>query len=175
MSLILFISGKANSGKDTIAKMIKKQLFQEDKNVLIIHYADYLKFICKEYFGWNGEKDDIGRTILQRIGTDEGRNVNPDVWVNVVREFIKTFGREYDVIIIPDTRFKNEINIMNSPDFEEMSVRVVRKGLISPLSKEQQNHLSEIDLDYYNFDAYIPVDEGLDKVQEAVDKFLISR
>jgi len=174
MSLILFISGKAEHGKDTVAKIIRKQLFQEDKNVLIIHYADYIKFICKEYFGWNGVKDKAGRTLLQKVG-DEGRAKNPDFWVNKVREFIKTFGSEYDVILIPDTRFKNEINIMNSPEFDQMSVRVVRKGLISSLSKEQQNHKSETDLDYYNFDAYISVEEGLDKVQEAVDNFLRSR
>jgi len=175
VTLIMQISGKATSGKDTIAMMIKNSLEQEGKKVLIVHYADYVKDCCVNYFGATREKTSENRSKWQEIGTDKGRNVNLDVWVNVIREFIKTFGREYDVIIIPDTRFRNEVNIMNSPDFEEMSVRVVRKGLVSPLSKEQQNHISETDLDYYNFDAYIPVEEGLDKVEEAVNKFLISR
>ena len=59
------ISGKMRHGKDTCAQFIKEELERMDKRVLIIHYADYLKFILKQYFGWDGEKNEEGRKLLQ--------------------------------------------------------------------------------------------------------------
>ena len=53
-------------------------------STLIVHYADLLKYMCKTFFGWNGEKDEFGRSLLQRVGTDCIRNVEPDYWVDFV-------------------------------------------------------------------------------------------
>ena len=75
---VILISGKARHGKDTLAGMMKEELERKSKRVLIAHYADLLKFICKNFFGWNGEKDDNGRALLQRVGTDVIRKQNPD-------------------------------------------------------------------------------------------------
>ena len=62
---VITISGKARSGKDTTALLLKEALEKKGYRVLITHYADLLKFVCKEYFGWNGEKDEEGRTLIQ--------------------------------------------------------------------------------------------------------------
>ena len=62
---VIAISGKGESGKDTIAKMLKQQLEEQNYKVMIIHFADVLKFVCRQYFNWNGEKDEHGRTLLQ--------------------------------------------------------------------------------------------------------------
>ena len=57
--LIIPIIGKARHGKDTFSLYLKEEIEKEPKNnVLIIRYADYLKFVCKSYFDWNGEKDE---------------------------------------------------------------------------------------------------------------------
>lgn len=87
---VVCISGKARHGKDTLATMMKRVL--EDtygKSVLIIRYADQLKFILREYFGWDGIKDERGRALLQYVGTDLARNADPNIWVEYVMKFIE--------------------------------------------------------------------------------------
>ena len=59
---VVCISGHARSGKDTVAKILHDQLVKDNTEVLITHYADLLKYICKTFFNWNGKKDEQGRT-----------------------------------------------------------------------------------------------------------------
>ena len=58
---IIAISGKAQHGKDTTAGFLKSTLEADGYKVQVAHYADLLKYICKQFFGWNGQKDDAGR------------------------------------------------------------------------------------------------------------------
>ena len=62
---VVCISGLARAGKDTLASMLKDELEKNGSRVLITHFADLLKFIAKEFFKWNGEKDNEGRRLLQ--------------------------------------------------------------------------------------------------------------
>ena len=66
---IIGISGKAESGKSTFASILKKELEKRDKKVLLINYGDFVKFVAKQYYNWNGNKDEIGRALLQKVGT----------------------------------------------------------------------------------------------------------
>ena len=84
---IIAFSGQAQHGKDTTAKYMKQTFESIGKRVVILHFADYLKYVCKEYFNWDGVKNEVGRTILQKVGTDLARNNYPDIWVNVVSNF----------------------------------------------------------------------------------------
>ena len=85
---------------------------QDNKRVLICHYADLLKYICKTFFVWDGVKDEKARSLLQRVGTDTIRKQNPDYWVEFISEFLKMFPDEWDYVLIPDARFPNEIRQM---------------------------------------------------------------
>ena len=106
--LIIPIIGKARNGKDTVAQYLKEEIEKRTgKKVLDIRYADYLKFVLKKYYGWDGNKDEKGRTLLQHIGTDLCRNNNPDIWANVVVELVKGLGDSISYVIIQDTRFEN--------------------------------------------------------------------
>ena len=67
--IVLLISGKAESGKDSFADaFIKEAQGVCGYRCLRIKYGDILKYICKEYFGWNGEKDELGRRFITKIG-----------------------------------------------------------------------------------------------------------
>ena len=145
---VICISGKALNGKDTTAGFLKEYLESKNYKVLIMHYADLLKFICAKYFDWNGEKDDAGRTLLQRVGTDIVRNRRPNYWVDFVIEFIGVFYSNWDFIIIPDTRFPNEIDRPKEAGLDVIHIRVTRPNFKSPLTEEQQNHPSEHALDH---------------------------
>lgn len=172
MKKLILISAKAQHGKDFTANILKEKLEANNQKVLITHYADYLKFICKEYFGWDGTKNEVGRTLLQYIGTDKARKNNPNIWVSVINELIKAIGEDYDYILIPDTRFPNEIDFMKSQSYDVVAMRIKRLDFENSLTEEQRQHMSEIALDDYKFDYYIECKSGYDNVSKEVDKFI---
>ena len=157
---VVLISGKAGHGKDTFAGYFKAYAESKGERCLVTHYADLLKYVCKTFFGWNGEKDEAGRSLLQYVGTDVVRAKDPDMWVNFVAKILTLFPDKWDWVLVPDARFPNEISIMKS-QFDCTHVRVVRNGLETALTEEQQSHPSETALDgevpdYYveNFDGF---------------------
>lgn len=154
MKKIICISGKAQHGKDTTATILSSALEGRGNKVLTFHYADLLKYLCKQYFNWNGEKDEAGRTLLQHVGTDVVRAKEPNYWVNFAKDFLKLFENEWDYVLIPDCRFPNEVEVMKS-NFDTIHVRVVRPNFDGPLSDEQKKHSSETALDNYSYDELI--------------------
>ena len=170
MPIIIPISGKAESGKDFTAMLLKIELQKQNKRVLIINYADQLKFLCQKYFGWNGEKDIKGRELLQKIGTEKVRAKNNNYWVDNVIELVKVFEDDYDYVLIPDTRFPNEIERWDK-DYEFVSLRIERLNHENKLIPEQRLHVSETSLDNYDFDYYIKCETKEEKEHEVI-KFI---
>lgn len=168
---IITISAKSQHGKNLTASILKEKLEQQSKKVLIVHYADYLKFICKEYFGWNGVKDEKGRSLLQKIGTDKIRKIDPDFHVSIVAKLINVFANDFDYFLIPDTRFVNELEYLKNNKFNVISLHVERLNFENNLTPEQKLHPSEIALDNYKFDYYIKVESGREILEAEVDKF----
>jgi len=158
------------SGKDSVANILKNKMELKNKKVLITHFADLLKYICRTFFNWDGVKDEAGRQILQYVGTDIIRRTKPDYWCDFLINFLSMFKNEWDYVLIPDCRFQNE---MRWPEeWDTTAVRVERLNFISPLSSTQQNHISETALDYYRFDYTIASESGLDKLEIEVNKFI---
>lgn len=147
MTHFILISGLAGSGKDTSATILKECLEKHGQRVLITHYADLLKFICKNFFGWNGEKDEAGRTLLQQVGTDCIREQDPDYWVDFVANLVRMFPDKWDFVIVPDVRFANEIDRIADAGFPSTHIHIVRPDLESKLTDEQKNHPSETSMD----------------------------
>lgn len=172
--IIVTISGKAESGKDTSALMLKEKLERDDKKCLIVHYADLLKFYAKQYFGWSGNKDNEGRTLLQKLGTDIVRARQPDFWVNAVANFIEVFESDYDYFFIPDTRFKGEIYHLLDRNFRVITLKVNRPNHQNNLTPEQRLHPSETSLDDFVFDYEIMNLEGLNNLEREVDIFVFT-
>lgn len=150
---IICISGKAQAGKDFAAEQLKSQLSLDKSRVLITHFADLLKYICKKYFCWDGKKDVEGRHLLQHIGTDVFREHRPDYWVDFVIDILKFFPNEWDYVIIPDCRFQNEIERLKESDFCVITIRVERPNLKNnDMDEQSRKHSSETALDEYSFD-----------------------
>jgi len=172
---IILIGGQAQHGKDTSAEMLKDIFERDNKKVLIIRYGDYLKFVCKHYFGWNGVKDDHGRTVLQIYGTEKGRDRNPGIWAKVLFEFMKAFGEDFDYVIIPDFRYPDESNIWVGSEYDSFSLWVHRKDFDNGLTEEQKNHRSETSLLDFSFDYLISVESKSYKLREALERMVASK
>lgn len=169
---VITISGKAQAGKDTTAKLLKEKLTKIGCSVLITHYADLLKYQAQTLFGWDGKKDEAGRTLLQKLGTDIVRKKNPDYWVEYVSNMLRIYEDQWDYVLIPDARFPNEIVTMQLLH-NAISLRV-NSDYDNGLTEEQKNHPSETALDNFVFDYEIYNDRTEEGLNKAVDEFLKS-
>lgn len=168
MKKVILISGKAGSGKDTVGSALKENLISTgvpSEKIIITHYADLLKYIANSYFGWNGVKDIRGRSLLQYIGTDIVRARDERFWIDFIIRLLTVFADEWEYVIIPDARFLNEITEIQKI-FPTRTIRVTRNAN-SLLSEEQKNHISENELDDFDFDFHIKNDfESIDQLSE---------
>ena len=81
--------------------------------------AREIKRIANEHFGWDGEKDEKGRRLLQVLGTEAGRMYNENIWVHKAIDWfnqncdlanrISIRPATYTVMIADDIRYPNEI------------------------------------------------------------------
>lgn len=174
---VITISAKAQHGKDYTAKELKRGLERYGNRVIIAHYADLLKYICKQFFNWDGNKDELGRSLLQHVGTEGIRAVKPDYWVDFLIDILTFFPDDWDYVIIPDTRFPNEIEKMKD-NFDCYAVHVSRPKFENNLTDEQRQHPSETALDGYEFDYEIinnGTPEGISyEVNEFINNYLLA-
>ncbi len=178
MTHFILYSGKARHGKDTAAEITKEALEERGYKVLVTHYADLLKFICKNFFGWNGEKDEAGRTLLQQIGTNCIREQDPDYWVDFVANLVRMFPNKWDFVIVSDVRFPNELSRISDAGFPATHVRIVRPDFESSLTEDQKNHPSETALDDSFFDYLVEnttIPELRKQLQEVCDSIIVRR
>lgn len=166
MKKIILISGKAEHGKTTAANCMKDILEKNGYKVTITRYAKYLKEIAADYCGWNGEKDEAGRTLLQQLGTEVIRQKlnKPEFHVGRICEDIEIASDYVDFVIIDDVRYPNEIYYPVAK-FGKEKVYIYRVNRLNEdgtpfensLSEEQRNHLSETALDNFPFDDKVSV------------------
>lgn len=159
----IIISGKSGSGKDTLANIMREKLESTGKRCVTIHFADLVKHYLTDYYGWNGEKDEAGRTLLQTLGTDKVRALIPEYWAEAVAKFLAVAAHfnDFDVAFIPDARFPNEVETVFEYNQDSVSIRVERYNedgnlYVNPdFTEEQLQHPSEVSLDKYPFDYII--------------------
>ena len=169
---ILIISGKAGNGKDTLGQIFKNKIEERGERVLTIHFGDPVKWFAKAYFGYQGIKDVKDRKILQTLGTDMMRTNYPTYWGEMIAKFISVCKNLYDYCIIPDWRFQNELEMVELYNKNIITIRVERPGYVNPnMTPEQLNHISECELDNFNFD-WIVENTTIEKLEQSVEYIL---
>lgn len=171
--IVLTISGKARAGKDTVAGMLREKMEAKGKKVLIMHYADLLKYLCTSLFGWDGNKDEKGRTLLQYVGTEIVREKEPDFWVDFVEHILHLFDGEWDFVLIPDARFPNEVERLRESSFRAKNLRIDREGYDNGLTPEQKAHPSETSVDLIRYDYIIRNIGTLEDLDHLADEFIV--
>ena len=125
---LILISGKIEAGKSTLADYINDEFDLRGYTSKVFHVAESLKIISRKVFGWDGVKDYKGRKFLQDLGKTV-RSYNPDYWVENTQLLIEN-DKDYpfDVIIIDDWRYPNEMSYLSSnPLYEVYPIRIERR------------------------------------------------
>lgn len=150
-TFIVGLGYRARHGKDTVSRAMLEQFGGRARQY---SFAAPLKAFAR-ILGMR-EKDG---TLLQALGTDVFRRLNPDLWVDIAAETVKEDAPQ--VAVFTDLRFQNEaqwINFMGG-----MTVRVNRFALdgrpwIDPT--RDSNHQSETELETYPFSRSIQAMSG---------------
>ena len=175
MLKIVMFAGSAGVGKDTFGAELKSKLEKSGYRCVHIAFADRLKDICTRYFGWNGQKDEEGRKLLQEMGTEIFRAVDEDYWVNEVKNLIEVFDKNdlFDYVIITDLRYPNELKNLIK-EFSNIYVFRIRRNIFeSRLSAQTQSHSSETALNDYPIPEVI-ISGDIEKLPQEVGDFIIN-
>ncbi len=111
--IILLSSRLPQMGKDTVGShLINKYGYTR------VAYADKVKEVARDAFGWDGKKDERGRRLLINVGTITGREYNPNIWVDYVIK--KIIDEDIKNVVITDCRFESEFfRIKDCKEFKD--------------------------------------------------------
>ncbi|CAB4197051.1 hypothetical protein UFOVP1290_571 [uncultured Caudovirales phage] len=165
------ISGKAGSGKDTLAKLLRDHLDTDNCNTKILALADPVKDIVKIMFPRTEDyilygpsknralivpgvfKNDAPltyRKLLQEIGTEVGRSYNQSIWLNVLDYKLEMAEKNGNIklFVVSDVRFKNEFDHLKQCGYT--MIRIFR-NLDSDLDHSSETEQNSINDDLFDY------------------------
>ena len=171
MLKMIGITGRARSGKDTLADYLVKEY-----GFTRYAFADPMKDCLAQIPGWDHRhmhgdlKDQVDpyynvtpRQAMQRFGTECFRTLNPDFWLKVAERLLAP-DNEIPVVI-SDVRFENEAQFVR------------RRGLLIHLRRPQAQadaqHQSEQGVFRIADDVLIENNGTVNQLYEDVDRLMI--
>lgn len=158
--IIIGISGHAESGKTTLVKNLQKKLIKYAP-CIEVNFADPLRKLLLEYFipeEFNLSIQDLQdqhiknitlpqgytiRKMLQILGTDLFRKIDPEIWVRLYISKIRKIEREHpnSYILTADIRFINELIAIHK--LGGIVIRLMRK--VSSFTHQSEKELDIIE------------------------------
>ena len=167
---LFIIGGRANVGKNTLAKYIKEYYDNKNEKTIITEYSKYIKLLVIEMLGNKYDKQK-NRKLLQDLGEEYRKKVDPNIFINRLKEDITILKNYFNNIIIADARLINEIELMRESYDNCYAIHLIGNTDKS-LSIEEYNHITEKEFDeYHNFD-YELYNYDLDKLKNDIFNIL---
>lgn len=164
---IFLIAGKAGSGKNEVAKLIKEYYIYKLEECAITSYSKYIKNFALELTNWDGTESNKPRDFMQHIG-DVMRENDPNFLVSNMIKDITIYQKYVENVVISDVRMPNEIEEIKNSFENVYAFYIVNQFGSSKLTIEQQSHITEVALeDYPDFD-YIIANDDLSRLKEKV-------
>ena len=169
--MLIGLAGKAGSGKDTAADILceyygfKKLAFAEGLKTMLASVG------FQEPTRENKEKQITGfafsyRKAAQALGTEWGREVDPDIWVKLLEKKLLALGEGN--FVISDVRFKNEVRLVQKLGGQifEIQGRQVDLG-------GRSKHASETGLAEKDIDLVIQNDGSIEQLKRKLRSVLV--
>lgn len=162
---LIGIAGPAQSGKSTLSNELRRLIEFRGGEFHEKPFAGPLKAMLAAIGVSTLEKDKnvvdarfgaSPRVLMQTLGTEWGRKINPDCWLNVWRSQLPTSG----LVVVPDVRFENEAQAIRGLD--GILVHVTRPVTADMLAVPA--HASEAGVKRQKGDTVLHNDRGIEKV-----------
>lgn len=154
---VYIIAGKAGVGKNTLAQYLKEELENFNYKPCIIQITEPLYSYARNYFNWNGDMNNKPRKFLQQIGIEliNKKLGKKEFLLNRLYENIEILSNYFDTFIVPDIRLVNEVKNLKKKYDEVITIKVERNGYNNHLTKEENSHITETEIENYNDFDYI--------------------
>lgn len=126
---------------------------------------------------WSVEKNDQQRALLQQIGQCLRETISPTIWIDYLINKIKKENPK--LVVIDDIRYRNEADAFKDAGFAMVRLDVTKetqdkriKKLYGDVEDSKINHISETDLDNYDFDFHVDADIKLADMLKVVDNIV---
>jgi hypothetical protein len=179
MKIIAF-GHRKGVGKDTVAKFTHEIIKSHYPSITVARasFAEPIKEIAYNMFYWAGHKKPdhyvhnyedknrhlsnglTPREIWIRLGTLIGREIDPDVWVELL--FAKSYTA--DVLLITDLRFKNEISAIHHR--QGYCVKVLRPGYVPT------NDIVDCQLDKISYEDFTIVAKNIKELYKEAERLV---
>lgn len=177
--MIIGISGFARSGKDTLFSLLKGHFIpscirvaladeiKKDLKLLLEKNFNIDPFDCSEYH------KSVIRPLLVSYGTDVGRTLNKNHWINKIRKQLEENESNNIVSVITDIRYENEFHFLKENFSESFFVNVEREGFGPANEEESKNtpilkNLSDHIINWPSFK--VDISEGIPHVENLYKK-----
>lgn len=158
---VISFTGLAGAGKTTAAEMCRARYLMTGQVARPVSFAAPLRELCKLAFPWippeyfdgnkaqkeapipNMPEEWTGRRILQHIGTEGFRAIDPDIWVKLADRSVLTMPEHVALMTFDDVRFSNEATMVRK---HGPLYRIVRPGL-SVMSHASEREILELEVD----------------------------
>lgn len=168
--LVLLFAGKAGAGKNTSADAVEKIYSHGPVKTAQFSFAGSLKSIAKE-MGWDGNKDEKGRRLLQQIGA-AGRAYDKDVWAKCCLKEIQE--SDCDIAMITDLRFPNEAKAIKEVFPTAKLIQVYGRGYnLGSIADDPSEHAFDEYPDAY-WDCRLDNSGTLDELDEKIKGYIKS-
>lgn len=169
--LLIGIAGQARSGKDEAGMRLQKRLSSTKWKLTsfakpIKQMLNAIGIACTD-----GSKTDVvpwlgvsERSLMQKLGTEWGRSVDPDFWV---KRFAATHAGKKR--IVTDVRFENEADYVRK---HGVLIHLTGRG---GLEGEEAAHVSENRLSFKLGDLVLDNSRDLDWLQAQIDSLDLTR
>lgn len=172
------ITGKANSGKNTVSKLLFENLWdtkfivhpQLFTGIKYMAFADPIKEMIhiaypeiprKWLYGPSKYRSEIipgafykdqpltVRQLLINLGNDFGRTNKPDIWLrNFDNRLNKQIKKKTGIIIVTDCRFRNEFDHLKNLGFYQIRLLRITDIKINDVSETNQDGIYDAEFDY---------------------------
>jgi len=175
--MIIGLSGYARSGKDTVAKFLVDEYGFERiafadpiRNILYamnpLLGGDRLAPMVDEY-GWDIAKSNPEvRGLLQSLGYAARNHLDKDIWIVTALQKMLEAGKHY---VVTDVRFLNEADVLKN-ELDAQLWRVERPDVVAV-----NDHISEWELNGYNFDRVLNNDGNVEELKFMIKTFNVGQ
>ena len=166
---VYVIGGKAKTGKNTFGEYLREELKKYGYKPCILHITEPLYSYARNYFDWNGNENDKPREFLQKMGIEIIRDKmdKKDFLLNRLFEDIEILSNFFDTFIIVDARLVREFEIIKDRYDDVVTIKINRKLGHSVLSIDEQNHITELEVDLYKDYDYIIENHAIEDLEKA--------
>ncbi len=166
---VYVIGGKAKTGKNTFGEYLREELKKYGYKPCILHITEPLYSYARNYFDWNGNENDKPREFLQKMGIEIIRDKmdKKDFLLNRLFEDIEILSNFFDTFIIVDARLVREFEIIKDKYDDVVTIKINRKLDHSVLSIDEQNHITELEVDLYKDYDYIIENHAIEDLEKA--------